>query len=184
MKSHRATPKEYATALFDLTSEQQVLDQIIFDLEAVEKKLRADHNLRAVLNNPQEEIASKKDNLQKVFQDFISQYTYNFLYLLLENNELDLLTETLTHLKKLMKEKSGILELTVTSAIPLTEEERNRVSEKFSQKTGQRVFLEAKVDPEIIGGLVLRANDDIIDLSLRGKINSLKSQFEKDNLPR
>lgn len=169
--------KQYVKALFDVTHQENLDDQVILDLETVLKKINSDQNLRENLKDPSKNFQQKKEILKKIFADFISHYTYNFLYLLLKKNNINLLSHAIYHFKKEARRKKGIIEVSVISAVKLNDQTKQIISQKITQKTGKKINLRLKIQPEILGGLIIQTDDRLIDASIKGRVDKLRQKI-------
>lgn len=179
MKANKQLIRQYTQAFFEIGSEEKILDQLILDLETVNRKLRADKNLREMLSNPGIPESSKKKFLKDIFRDFISHYTYNLIFFLVGKKNLDLLESIIPRLKKLMKERYEIMEATVVSAVPLPSDIKTQISDKLYNLTKKKIILETKIDPEILGGLIIKIEDELLDLSLKKKLEKMREELSR-----
>lgn len=170
------TAKRYAQAAFDLAKDQGVLDQWEHDLQA----------LVDVVQNPEtavffENPAIPAESKQQVIEDLLpqpdQQYTRNFALLLLERDRFGELPGVLEFFQELMLEDRGIAIAEVTTAIELTPDEQQAVEERLSRILGKQILMRPRVDPSIIGGIVARVGDDLIDGSVRTQLTQMKRQL-------
>ncbi|MEO0225384.1 MAG: ATP synthase F1 subunit delta [candidate division WOR-3 bacterium] len=148
------------------------LEPIFTDLELVESSLRSSLKLRGYLENPRIPFAEKIKTLKGLFKDYISPTAYEFLFLLLRSNTINTLTEILRNYRR-TREERGILELEVKTAEPLSPEEKISLAERFSARIGRPLTVKNIVDPEIIGGMVVKMGDILIDASISSKLKRL-----------
>jgi F-type H+-transporting ATPase subunit delta len=179
MRVNKQIIRQHAQVFFEIGLEGKILDLLILDLETVNRKLRSDKNLREALINPSIEFSDKKNFLKNIFSDFISHCTYNLVFILIKKDNLNSLEPIIFRLKKLMKEKYETLEASVISAIPLSPDTKTQISDKLSVLTSKKIVLETKVDPEILGGLIFKVEDELIDLSLGEKLKKMREEISK-----
>lgn len=179
MKVNKQLIRKYTQAFLEIGLEEKILDQLILDLETVNRKLQADKGLREMLSNPSLNQDAKENFLKDIFRDFISHYTYNLIFLLIKKEDLGLLEPIILRLKKLMKERYETIEATVISAIPLTSEIKVQISDKLHNLTKKKIILKTKVDPEILGGLIFQIEDELLDLSLKKKLEKMREEVSK-----
>ncbi len=171
--------RQYALALFELASEQDALERVVSDIALVTEGIQMNKNLKEFIFDPEKSIEDKRAGLRDLFQDNISDYTYNFITTLLANDDLESLKAIQAYLIKLMDEREGIIEVTVISALPLSTDQKEQIENKISVNTKKKVDLKTKVDPSIIGGLVISTDNELIDASLRGKIDALRLKLKR-----
>jgi len=103
----------------------------------------------------------------------------NFLRLLRQKSRLGLGSSIASFFRELLDEERGIVRAEVTSATPLDDDQRQRLLDKLSRDTGKQVALEARVDPSILGGIIVRIGDRMVDGSTRNRLRSLRTQLER-----
>jgi F-type H+-transporting ATPase subunit delta len=103
----------------------------------------------------------------------------NFFRLLRQKSRLGLGASIASFFRELLDEERGILRAEVTSAMPLDDDQRQRLLDKLARDTGKQVALEVRVDPSIIGGIIVRIGDRMVDGSIRNRLRSLRTQLER-----
>ena len=166
--------KQYVEALYDLASQENILDKINLELKLFIAKVNEDLKLKKYLSNPIEDLANKNKTIKDIFQNELSGYAHNFISLFLKKNELAVLESSQRYFEKIIKERKNIVDAKIISAIPLTSEEQKIIKEKLSAQTNKKINLNISIDPNILGGLIIQTRDQMIDASLLGKINSLR----------
>lgn len=154
------------------------LASIFDDLALVESSLRSSLKLYGYLENPRVDFKEKTKTLKAVFKNYISPKAYGFIFFLLRSNTINLLTDILRNYQRTRKD-TGILEFEIKTAIPLTLEERNQLAERFSAKLNRPLTVRNIVDPNIIGGMVVRAGDIMIDASVDSKLKVLNKKLRQ-----
>jgi F-type H+-transporting ATPase subunit delta len=127
------------------------------------------------LFSPYFSVEQKRDGLEKAVQDADETFM-NFLYLLLERHRMPAIFRIRTRYDDLWREANQLLPVEVTSAIELDEDTVEGIGSKIGDQTGRKIELSHKVDPDIIGGLVLRVGNYILDASIRTRLNNLRKQ--------
>ncbi len=148
------------------------IEKILSELELVDSSFRSSPKLRGYLENPRISFTDKQKTLRNLFKDYIGVQTYDFVFLLLRCNALSSLSEILRNYKRTRVE-TGILEIEVKTAVPLTNEEKEILYKKFSEKLKKPVSIKNIIDSEIIGGVVVKSGDIMIDASLKSRITEL-----------
>ncbi|OJZ91892.1 hypothetical protein ASPFODRAFT_66404 [Aspergillus luchuensis CBS 106.47] len=169
----------YATALFTASAKSASLDQTSKALASLGQTLKADRKLTTILSAPILTVADKQQivqELQKVAGADKGDILKNFLATLAENNRLGLLEGICDKFSTLMGAHRGEIELNITSAQELDTKTVNRLEKAVSKSEfsqGKKLKVVTKVDPELVGGLVVEIGDRTIDLSVSSKIAKL-----------
>ncbi|PYH74709.1 F1F0 ATP synthase subunit 5 [Aspergillus vadensis CBS 113365] len=169
----------YATALFTASAKSASLDQTSKALANLGQTLKADRKLTTILSAPTLTVADKQQivqELQKVAGADKGDILKNFLATLAENNRLGLLEGICDKFTTLMGAHRGEIELNITSAQELDTKTVNRLEKAVSKSEfsqGKKLKVVTKVDPELVGGLVVEIGDRTIDLSVSSKIAKL-----------
>jgi F-type H+-transporting ATPase subunit delta len=163
----------YARSLFEVAKEQDQLDEVREQLGEVADALSADRELQIFFFSPYFSTEEKKDGLRKVV-DGADPAVLNFLELLVEKHRMPALFRIRRVYDELWEHENKLLPVEITSAVELDEEIARRIGDQIGKQTGQRVELTKTVDPDIIGGLVLRVGNSILDASIRNRLENLR----------
>jgi F-type H+-transporting ATPase subunit delta len=169
----------YAQALYELAAENQELDQVEAELGVVAATLSEVPELASLLYHPQVPMAAKKDTVIKVFGTQLGDHVRNFLLLLVDKRRETALAAIVKEYKALANAARNITEAEVTTAMPLSEGERQALAAKLSTVTGKTVTLAAKVDRRIIGGVIVKIGDKLIDGSVVRQLAMLEAALRK-----
>lgn len=170
----------YARALADVAFERGEVSEVKAELESFAGLLRAHEELRQVLSSPV--IATdRKQALLGAILDRMSPRptTANFLKLLLANHRLMHLDLVLASFAREIDARRGVVSARVTTARQLTEEERGRLLGQLRSATGKDVRLDFQIDPEIIGGIVMRIGSLVYDGSVRTQLRQIREQLRQ-----
>lgn len=170
--------KRYAKALFEIASEKNLLKQTEKELELVEKVLTGSPELWKWLHHPSTNQEQQKKIVANSFQS-ISPYIQNFLFVLIDKKRLSHLSGILKSYRSLMDEALGVVKAKVTSAFPLTKEEKEKIVHAFEPIVGKKLILEEKVDSDLLGGAVVQIGDRLFDGSLRTKLDRFREKLAK-----
>lgn len=154
------------------------VEKILAELELVNSSFRSSLKLRGYLENPRIPFREKQKTVRNLFKDYISARTYDFVFLLLRTNALSSLSDILRSYQ-LTRVETGILEIEVKTSIPLTNEEKERLSQTFARKLQKPVSIKNIIDPEIIGGMVIKTGDLMIDASLKTRVQGLLKKLKQ-----
>lgn len=161
--------KIYASALVGLDIDKNV---IINDLSQVLEVFGQSEDLRSILSNSSVNFGKKKEILSEIFRGKIDEKIVNFLFILTEKNKINLLAQILESFEQVSAENSGISVVEIISAIELNESYKQRIIQKLEAKLSKKVEPVWDIEPEIIGGLIFKIGDSVIDSSLRNKIEN------------
>lgn len=169
--------KVYAEALFDVALESGKLDQVESDLQAVCQLFVENPEFLELYRAPNIALAERKQILDQTFSDKLVPELLNFLKLLLDKNRGFYILQVGEEFQLLVEAHKGIIKGTVLVTCTLTDDQIRKLEDKLSTSTGKRVMLTQKIDPEIIGGLVVHLGDKVIDNSLRKKLDDMKEDL-------
>lgn len=167
-----AAASRYAEALFEVASEHGKLDEIEEDLRAVVDAFR-DEGVVKLLLNPRLDTEEKK-KLIEVLSGTVTDEVLNFLKVVIDHHREAALTDILKAYTAKANKKRGIVKALVTTAAPLTDEEKSALKERFGQALNKTVQLEEKVDRNVVGGILIRIGDRVYDGTVAGKLSRFK----------
>ena len=167
--------RRYAQAIFDLDMEKEQSDYLESDMEKV-AHLGQDATVAAYLGNPKVHFEDKARLLAERLSD-IDPLVLNLVYLLLTKDRLDMLADIADEYQRLLDSRRGIEQAEVTTAVPLDDEAKLKLSQSLGDIVGKKIVLKLKVDPVIIGGFVARVAGKLIDGSTRAKLAALKKEM-------
>ncbi|MED1469059.1 F0F1 ATP synthase subunit delta [Bacillus salipaludis] len=175
--SNSIVAKRYASALFQIAKEQQVLSQVEEDLRVVKEVIQTNKDLKAVLSSLKLSKENKKAILKQAFAN-INGFVVNTLMILMDRHREGEIVEVVNQFIELAYEASGVAEAEVSSVRPLSDAEREAISATFAAKVGkQSLRIENIVDSELLGGVKVRIGNRIYDGSLRGKLDRLQRKL-------
>ncbi len=163
----------YATALFAAAKDRGKLDAIRDQLAQFVEALEGSKELRLYLFSPYFSSAEKIEGLKRAVTDAEPEFL-NFLELLLEKGRMPVIFRMRRQYDALWDKENKRLGVTVTSAVELDPEIAKRIGKEIEEQTGNTVELESRVDPEILGGLVLQVGNMVLDTSIRNRLEKLR----------
>jgi F-type H+-transporting ATPase subunit delta len=169
--------RRYATALFRTAKRIDQTDRILDDLKAIADLLRKDPNLKNFLEAPQILDQYKRELFTTAFKHLISEALFSFLVLVLEKHRIEYLLAMAKDYERLVKEDQGILQAHVITARALDPVFSNRLKEELEKSTDKRIEMILKIDPQIIGGIIVILGNKIIDRSIRHQLDELKEEM-------
>jgi F-type H+-transporting ATPase subunit delta len=168
--------KRYAQAVFSLGKERGTLDAWQSDL-ALLSTIVSDGRTATFLTNPSVPAERKIAALESTLDATVQPETRNLAKLLIERDRTALAPEIAEIFADQLRAERGIAVAQVTTAERLTPDEQDLVRQKLETMTGKRIELAMKIDPEIIGGIIIRIGDQVIDGSVRNKLERLRSRL-------
>ena len=174
----RGSARRYAEALFQLAMDQDTLDAAAQQLGQANELLQ-DHDLRAFLQHAKIPLQRKVETVRQLLAE-AGLLVQNTLCLLVSRGLVDLTGEVEEEYRQLLNQHRSREEVEVRSAVPLEDAERERVARFVSALIDKEVVLEARVDPSILGGLVITIGDRLIDGSTRTRLTELGKQLQRN----
>lgn len=170
---------KYARALFSFAEETDQLDCVQQEMHQVRDLMAEAPDLQAVLEHPRMEDDRKKDLLQRVLGQHVSQTTLDFLSLLVDKKRCELLLTIIEELDRLLDEARGIQRAEVRSAVPLPDDLADSLTTKLEGLTAKKVVLTRVVEPELIGGLVVHVGGRLIDGSIASHLDAVRERLQR-----
>jgi F-type H+-transporting ATPase subunit delta len=166
----------YARALFDAAKDADRLEAVRQELEDFVTAARQVPELSALLENPQLDPRAKVDALEDVLGE-ADELVRNFLLLVVEKGRATQLVEIEREFAQLVAAEAGRLEVELTTARELSDEEAAGIVRQIEEASGRSVVASRSVDPNLIGGIVLQAGSMRVDASVRGRLERLRHEL-------
>jgi F-type H+-transporting ATPase subunit delta len=168
----------YARSLFEVAEEHDKLDVVREQLGEIADTIAEQHDLQVFFFSPYFSTEEKVEGLSRAMQD-ADESVVNFLDLLIEKHRMPALFRIRREFDALWEEENRLLPVQVTSAIELDEGTVRQIGDAIGEQTGRRIELTSEVDPDILGGIVLRVGNSILDASIRNRLEKLRKQVVK-----
>lgn len=168
----------YARSLFEVAKERDVLDDIHDQLGEFADALNDNRQLAVFFFSPYFSSEEKKNGLERAVTG-AEPIFMNFLEALLERHRMPAIFRIRARFERLWDEENHLLPVEVTSSVELDKETVQSIGKRIGEQTGQKVELSSKVDPEILGGIVLRVGNYVLDASIRNRLNQLRKQVAR-----
>ncbi len=169
-------PGRYAGALFDLAGDQNKVAEVEGDLAKFQTFLDDSEDLRRLVASPVFTSEDQGKALKGICEKAgLSALTTNFLQVVAKNRRLFAVPQMVKDFKSLAAHKRGEVTAEVTSAQPLSDEQIAQLKETLKSSVGKTVMLDAKVDPSILGGLIVKVGSQMVDSSLRTKLTAIRT---------
>jgi F-type H+-transporting ATPase subunit delta len=165
----------YARALFETAQEHDVLDEIRDELGQFTDALDENRDLTVFFFSPYFSSEEKKQALTKALSDEDPRF-HNFLEALIERHRMPVIFRIRSRFDQLWEEEHKLLQVDVTTAVKLDEATIREIGDRVGEQTGRQVELSSDVDPAILGGIVLRVGNFILDGSIRNRLEQLRKQ--------
>ena len=164
----------YAEALFEAAREREELEEVFSDLGEFVDALHESEELRLFFYGGQIPERQKRRAIDGLTEGMRTSTT-NFLKVLVDNGREEIVEDVLARYEDLVKQHLGRVEVEVTTAVELSEEQRDRLKERLGEVLeGREIILETNVNPDLIGGAVFRFGGRMMDGSIRGRLESLR----------
>lgn len=165
----------YARAVFELALGKSELERWRVDLSKI-ANIAADEELMALLEKPELSLDAKKGLLEKRLGE-VNPLALNLAGLLVSRDRLKIAGDISQEYERLLDAHYGIEHAEVVTVLPLNEEDKERLSSRLEEITGRKFAIDAKVDPAIVGGLIIKIGDRVIDSSLRSRLEALRKNL-------
>lgn len=165
----------YARSLFEVAKENGKLEEIREQLAMFAQALRDNADLAVFFFSPYFSTVEKQGGLRRVLDGADANFM-RFLELLIENHRMPVIHRIERAFERLWEDEHRVLPVEITSAVELDESTVQGVGESIGQRTGRRVALTRRVDPDILGGIVVRVGNSILDASIRNRLEQLRRQ--------
>jgi F-type H+-transporting ATPase subunit delta len=170
---------KYAQAMYELATEKDVLDVVETQLRTIEATIAANPDLAMLLYHPQVPAQAKKDTLVEVFGADLLEFVRNFLLLLVDKRRESALPAIIGAYTNLANEARNIAEADVITAMPLSQEQQVALAAKLSAVTKKNIVLKTRIDGRILGGIVVKIGDKLIDGSVARQLETMKAALLK-----
>jgi F-type H+-transporting ATPase subunit delta len=172
----RGTARRYAEAAFEIAERDDSMEAWLAALGVADERLTGEEAMR-LLSNPSVSAAARVEVLERILGDDVSGAQRNLLALMIRRGRFEQLPAVIREFGRLYRQREGIVEATVTAASALDAAELESLQARLESLTGARVELEQAVDPAVLGGVVVRVGDQLIDGSVRGRLERLRNDL-------
>jgi F-type H+-transporting ATPase subunit delta len=168
----------YARSLFEVAQERDKLDDVREQIGQFADALDGSRELQTFFFSPYFSTEEKKQGLDRALEG-ADDVVHNFLAVLIENHRMPALFRIRRELDRMWQEVNRLLPVQVTSAVELDEAVTRQIGEEIGKQTGRKVELSTNVDPDVLGGIVLRVGNSILDASIRTRLERLRKQVAR-----
>ena len=175
--AEESVARRYAQALLNQALASGSLDTISRDLAGVAETLAGSPLLAAYLNNPLVTRDRKKAMVSQLFTKESSPAALRFLTLLVEKRRIEMFESVKTEFDRLVRAHRGIVVASAVSAVPLSAPQLSQLQASLQARTGKSIELTTAVDPSLMGGVLVRIGDTVLDGTVKGKLERLREQL-------
>ena len=176
MARRQSAARRYAEAAYSLALRDDTVETWRSELDSAAEVVGEERIGRA-LANPSIPLETRLATAEETFGKLVGKKALNLIGLMLRRGRIEELPRLAAEFRRLDDERQGITHATATSASPLTKDEVRELTQRLEQYTGGRIELAVEVDPSLLGGLVVRVGDRLIDGSVRSRLERLRNQL-------
>lgn len=171
--------RRYALALYEVAEEKGKVQQYLQDLRQICNLIETNKDFYEVIKHPQISTKKKKRTFINIFKGHIDEELLSFLLILIEKDRILYLKEKLVEMEKIDLERKNTVKGLVKTTVPLTEEEFSNLVSTLEKKYNKHIILDQIIDEDILGGIYVRVNNDVIDGTVKSKLDELKKLMLK-----
>lgn len=166
--------RRYALALYEVAEEKGKVEEYLKDLREICDLIDNNEGFYNVIKHPQIGTKQKKKTFINIFKGKIDEELLSFLLILIEKNRIAFLREKLNEMEKIHLERNNTLRGIVKTTIPLGKSQFSLLLSKLEAKYDKKIILEQIIDPSILGGIYVRINNEVIDGTVKLRLDNLK----------
>jgi len=171
--------KRYALALYEVAEGKGRVEEYLNDLREIVLIMKNDADFLKTIKHPQISTSTKKKMFTNIFKGKIDDELLAFLLILIEKDRILFLAEKLKEMEKIHLERNNTLMVEVKTVITLQENEREGLRAKLQTMYDKKIIFDEKLDKKIIGGVYIRVGDDVIDGTIKSKLDEMKKLMFK-----
>lgn len=169
--------ERYARALFEVAVEENQLDRFIEELNAIKEILHANPELGKFLHDPRIQDTAKKDLIGRLLGTQVSPLIVNFVNITIDKDRATLLPAIIDYFQDLARNAKNIIKVRVETAFALDNVRRGKLIDRLEELTGKNIELEEHVIPALIGGMLIRIGDTIIDGTMKHHLERIRENL-------
>jgi F-type H+-transporting ATPase subunit delta len=171
-----AIARRYAMAIFDLARKQNTVDRTLEDVKEI-ARLFSNRKLSYLLREPKVAAQRKETAIRQALTGKVLPTSLNLALLLIQRDLVEVTPNIAAELEQLVLDYKNQAIAQVTTAAPMDEQQRTLVQQVLEKQTGRSIIMQTRVDPAILGGVIARVGDQVIDGSVRYRLNALQQQL-------
>lgn len=165
--------RRYAEALFEVALENNSLDELKEEIKAVSNIFERETKLKTIFEHPKLSKDEKKDILNSLFKDRISQEMLNLLYIIVDKGRERYISKIKKEYISLANEEQGIVVGKAITAVKMEEDELRKLEDRLSNKLNKKIELTNEIDKDVLGGVLVKIGDKVIDSSVKGQLDRI-----------
>ncbi|MFN4123375.1 MAG: ATP synthase F1 subunit delta [Flavobacteriales bacterium] len=169
----------YAKALFELANEQNVLERVHADMQLIQQAIKENRDLRVLIKSPVVKFDKKNEIFDLIFAKHISPLTKSFMNLVIKKQREGNLADVVTQFHRIYLENNNIEEVYLTTSVELGQPFKDEIVNFVKKDTKNKVQLEEKIDPSIIGGFILKYSGKQFNASVARKLEMMRQELNK-----
>ena len=174
--------RRYALAYYEVAEEKAKVEQYLQDFRELEKLILTNTDIIQLINNPQISSSRKQELMKDVFKGKVNDDLISFINILIDKKRIHTVSGILSETEKIYLEKKNTVVAKVKTVISLDAAEKEELITKLKVKYNKNILLEEELDDSIIGGVYIKIGDDIIDGTLKYRLNQIHELMMKDKL--
>jgi F-type H+-transporting ATPase subunit delta len=171
--------KRYALALYQIAEEKGKVEEYLRDLRGICDLIDNNEDFGKVIKHPQISTNKKKETFINIFQNNIDKDLLSYLLVLIEKDRISYIREKYNEMEKIHLEKNNTLVATVKTAVPLLDSEVESLKKKLEEKYSKNIIMTTEVDKSILGGVFVKVGNDVIDGTVKSKLDEMKELMLK-----
>ncbi|MGE5626826.1 MAG: F0F1 ATP synthase subunit delta [Solirubrobacterales bacterium] len=171
--------RRYALALYQAAEEKGKVDQFLAELKRIVELINGDDDFKLLIEHPHVSTSNKKKLFEDLFKGKIEDDILSFLNLLIEKKRILELSNMLVQMEKIYLEKHDTSIAEVTTVLPLAADEKDELINKLQKKFNKKIILQEVIDKEILGGVYVKVDNEVIDGTIKSKLEEMKKLMLK-----
>jgi F-type H+-transporting ATPase subunit delta len=171
-----AIGRRYAAAIFGIAKKQNTVDRTLEDVQEI-ARVFSNRKLLYLLNEPKVPVQRKETAIRQALAPKVLPTSLNLALLVVQRELVEAMPNIARELEQLVLNYKNQAVAEVTTAMPMDDQQQNQVRQALEQRTGKTILMQTKVSPDILGGVVARVGDQIIDASVRHRLAALRQQL-------
>lgn len=166
--------RRYALALYQVAEKNGKVEEYLNNLREICQLINEDRNFQEVIKHPQISTIKKKETFTNIFKGKIDDELLSFLLILIDKDRIKYLREKLNEMEKIHLQKNNTLVANIKTAVPLLESEVKALKQKLESQYNKNIIMTTEVDKSILGGVYVRVGNDVIDGTVKSKLDEMK----------
>jgi len=171
--------RQYSKALYEIGEEKDNLFELYDELKELHQTIKSSEELSEALFHQRVLVEEKQKVFKRVFEGKLSDDIYKFMLLLIEKRRIYFLENIVQEFRRHVYKHENIITVKVTTAVEMQEETREKLKAKLKEHVDKKIEMEEYCDPDIIGGMIIKIGDYLIDGSIKSKLESLEEKIKK-----